>query len=254
LEFTPYTDQDDRPPITDDDGTEAVAELAPTDAESIAAIADEFVAGLKPAWHREWKVIRLESINATLQVANLWTLLTPPLIDRTRYCTELQTKDGNPSKTGAALALLKQYVLLTAGRIMRTLPDEENAQGQLIDTLCRFFSAPRVLRLENTTSPTTYWDWAQSVAAGTGWQAFPGGMLFAKIVDGSDRPDVAVKGEALAREMKHASTKAMSRAFQGAGLIEKRVIRTGNVTRKVWVVSSEAIYRNMNGGNIADER
>ncbi len=202
----------------------------------LSELGDRFISEeIRPLWHREGRAVYSEKQGREIAVTSLWHCVTDRWVDAVSETAEAHEKMGYKAKLG----LLKDAVLMAAGRAMRGLPEGDSATDgdELRSRVVAWLTEPRQFRTDSgQTISESFWDWAMGLAPGGGWiqcHAFP---VFGRM-DG-DRPTIAVRGEYLSRAFSEMNRK-LAGMLRKAGLVEtERTIKVTAVTRgnaiKVW--------------------
>jgi len=219
--------------------------------DRVSDVADTFLRSLKPVWHRKRKAIYLETVEAEITVASLWTLATDKNIDTVGETEEAAGPGGeNGMPYRQLLLLFKDAVLMAAARVMRGLPEHSKTDidatidhGELLSWMVNWLLKGRSFRLDcGTLTTVTLYSWACDLEPGGGWRQCFTTPVFARIDKDGSQPRIAVKGEFLAAELRYESKRRLAKDLTAAGLaVTDNPIRCATKVWRTWEITVEVL-------------
>lgn len=214
----------------------------------VSDLADAFLASLKPEWHRNGKSMYLNCVSREVPITQLWTLATNADIDAVAKTHEA-FEAGDPDFR-RRLALLREAIAMAAARCIRQIPeldeatkDETVRREQIVHQIAAILLKPRTYRNDVGDSLTLNWhSWASGIEPGTGWQRCFVDPVFAQVLIDQAQPIIAISGDLLTTEMRHASKRKLATDLRSLGFAdtENRVGCDAKQWR-AWQIASEIL-------------
>lgn len=204
-----------------------------------------FLESLDPIYHRDGNAIGFEQ-RGEVKIASLWTLATDEVIDGLKD-TQEGHELGQHSDDGATwrqlVGLWKEAVAFAAAEIMAQVPAFEEMDSERLeivqqtrDRLVQWLIRDRVVRMDiGSTKSTSIHRWASGIQIDAGWVQFHGQPIFGRRDKDQVYPQIAVKGELLADELRATRKNMLSQQLRDANAANTdAVIKQGGKSWRLW--------------------